>query len=565
MPRTTVLESPGCPPLRALTTDILGLVKVVEAHARPAGAAKVVETWGAPDASCAIVAASLADRATDPVLAVARMNGVVELLNPLNGDTLAAVKAVGPAPNDGGAEGDPLTALHLFTRQASDSILGTFLACTEQGKASIRSITKENAASGSHIEPSATWDVCGGANVQFCSVDHGENYVMFGGKDQHSRPQAPIKEGCDRLGKATLNLAVLMEAKQNPLEHNPPSNVPYRNQGMVLNGKGQCVCPLKLAAMLAKRLFWEDSDAMVKTIPISEKLFIGGGLNGHVGTTSVGFEAVHEGFDMEERINEHAWILRSVDNIEKYKVAMKVAKRVVRLYDTALQRRPAISVEFKESPIKAVAADPNGHDVYIGTGTGDLASFDMRTGKLLGCYFGKCSGSIRSIVRHPDLPLIASCGLDSYLRIWDTNTRQLLSAVFLKQHLTTVVLDSHFSVEEPGEMKSKQLESSVETETEVRKEKKKKSKAITEDETEAQIRKEKKSRTIEEEEQAGLVDHSDINDEVYARKEKKKKKSRGIEGGKERDSDGEICSPKRRKSGERSKCLKKRSKKQLVA
>ncbi|PWZ12392.1 hypothetical protein Zm00014a_020914 [Zea mays] len=113
--------------------------------------AKVVETWGAPNASCAIVTASLADRATDPVsipfraslptealpdlliikgvtliaallqvLAVARKNGVVELLNPLNGDTLAAVNTVGPAPNDGGAEGDPLTALHLFTRQASD-------------------------------------------------------------------------------------------------------------------------------------------------------------------------------------------------------------------------------------------------------------------------------------------------------------------------------------------------------------------------------------------------------------------------------------------------------------
>jgi hypothetical protein len=27
MPRTTVVESSGCPPLRALTTDILGLVK----------------------------------------------------------------------------------------------------------------------------------------------------------------------------------------------------------------------------------------------------------------------------------------------------------------------------------------------------------------------------------------------------------------------------------------------------------------------------------------------------------------------------------------------------------
>jgi ribosome biogenesis protein NSA1 len=96
MPRITSVESPGCPPLRAITTDILGLVKgtpafpilaalhpppraayrsfsvfcppaVVEARARPAGVAKVVETWGEPDASRAILVASLADRAVDPV------------------------------------------------------------------------------------------------------------------------------------------------------------------------------------------------------------------------------------------------------------------------------------------------------------------------------------------------------------------------------------------------------------------------------------------------------------------------------------------------------------------
>ena len=45
----------------------LPLVAVVEARTNPAGAAKVVETWGEPDASRAIVAASLADRAADPV------------------------------------------------------------------------------------------------------------------------------------------------------------------------------------------------------------------------------------------------------------------------------------------------------------------------------------------------------------------------------------------------------------------------------------------------------------------------------------------------------------------
>lgn len=31
-------------------------------------------------------------------------------------------------------------------------------------------------------------------------------------------------------------------------------------------------------------------------------------------------------------------------------------------------------------------------------------------GKLLGSFLGKCSGSIRSIVKHPELPVIASCG-----------------------------------------------------------------------------------------------------------------------------------------------------------
>ncbi|KAL3009076.1 hypothetical protein AAZX31_07G065600 [Glycine max] len=82
----------------------------------------------------------------------------------------------------------------------------------------------------------------------------------------------------------------------------------------------------------------------------------------------------------------------------------------------------------------------------LGNGSGDMASVDIRTGKMLGCFSGKCSGSIRSIVKHPELPVIASCGLDSYLRLWDTKTRQLLSAVFLKQHIIHVLFDSNFDV-----------------------------------------------------------------------------------------------------------------------
>jgi exonuclease III len=43
-----------------------------------------------------------------------------------------------------------------------------------------------------------------------------------------------------------------------------------------------------------KRQFWEELDALVSSMPISENLFIGGDLNGHVGSTRVGFDGVHE-------------------------------------------------------------------------------------------------------------------------------------------------------------------------------------------------------------------------------------------------------------------------------
>ena len=43
---------------------------------------------------------------------------------------------------------------------------------------------------------------------------------------------------------------------------------------------------------------------MVSTVPISEKLFLGGDLNNHVGATNVGFERVHGGFRYDSRNQE---------------------------------------------------------------------------------------------------------------------------------------------------------------------------------------------------------------------------------------------------------------------
>lgn len=44
-----------------------------------------------------------------------------------------------------------------------------------------------------------------------------------------------------------------------------------------------------------KREFWEGLEDLVRSVPIGEKLFIGGDINGHVGTSNTGFERVHGG------------------------------------------------------------------------------------------------------------------------------------------------------------------------------------------------------------------------------------------------------------------------------
>jgi hypothetical protein len=57
-----------------------------------------------------------------------------------------------------------------------------------------------------------------------------------------------------------------------------------------------------------KRQFWEQLDALVSSVPISEKLFIAD-LNGHVGSTRVGFDGVHGGFGYESRNQKGEGIL----------------------------------------------------------------------------------------------------------------------------------------------------------------------------------------------------------------------------------------------------------------
>ncbi|XP_019152207.1 PREDICTED: WD repeat-containing protein 74-like [Ipomoea nil] len=361
MPRTITAESPGCPRLRALTFDVLGLIKVIEARGgEQKEAPAVVERWGAPDSSRCVLATSMIDREHDPLLGVARKNGMIEVLSPINGDVRLAI----PSSSGSGSvsDDDAIVALHLFSKQRLESSLlsCTLLDCTTKGHASIRSAEIPKPLGDSVTESSQTiWNVCGSGNILCSKVDSNEHYALFAGKG------------------VEINVWDLEQSSKIWVSKSPPKN--------------------SLGIFTPT---WFTSATFLSK-------------------------------------DDHRKIIAGTNNHE------------VRLYDISYQRRPVISIDFREAPIKAVAEDLDGWTVYVGNGSSDLASFDMRTGKLLGSFLGKCSGSIRSIARHPELPVIGSCGLDSYLRIWDVKSRQLLSAVFLKQHLTNVVFDSHFNNEAP--------------------------------------------------------------------------------------------------------------------
>jgi hypothetical protein len=58
-----------------------------------------------------------------------------------------------------------------------------------------------------------------------------------------------------------------------------------------------------------KMQFWNKLRALIISVSISKKLFIGGDLNGHVGSIRVGFDGVHGGFRYGSRNKEEESIL----------------------------------------------------------------------------------------------------------------------------------------------------------------------------------------------------------------------------------------------------------------
>ncbi|XP_053304510.1 WD repeat-containing protein 74 [Spea bombifrons] len=127
---------------------------------------------------------------------------------------------------------------------------------------------------------------------------------------------------------------------------------------------------------------------------------------------------------------------------ETDKIVSCTSYRQVRIYDpNSSQRRPVFEVLYGEEPLTALSITSDGRSVLVGNSHGNIGVIDLRKGRLLHSLKG-CAGSIRSIQCHKSMSLVASCGLDRFLRIHHINEKELLHKVYLKSRLNCLLLTS---------------------------------------------------------------------------------------------------------------------------
>ncbi|KAM4565586.1 WD repeat-containing protein 74 isoform 2-T2 [Odontesthes bonariensis] len=186
------------------------------------------------------------------------------------------------------------------------------------------------------------------------------------------------------------------------------------------------------------------------------------------------------------------------------KLVTCTAHHQVHVFDPSTpQRRPVLEAEYGEYPLTALALPAGGGSVVVGNTQGQVAVLDLRKGLVRGVLKG-LAGGVRGLQCHPSLPLVASCGLDRFLRIHGLEDRRLQHKVYLKSRLNCLLLGSR--AEEGGE-------EAAGAEQEVK-----------EEEDEVWDAMEKVEEKVEEEEKVETKRKTTEEEETQKNKKKKKKK-----------------------------------------
>ncbi|XP_058490033.1 WD repeat-containing protein 74 [Solea solea] len=105
------------------------------------------------------------------------------------------------------------------------------------------------------------------------------------------------------------------------------------------------------------------------------------------------------------------------------------------------QRRPVLEADYGEYPLTALSLPSTGNTVVVGNTHGQIAMLDLRKGLVRGCLKG-LAGGVRWLQCHPSQQVVASCGLDRFLRIHDLEDHKLQHKVYLKSRLNCLLLSS---------------------------------------------------------------------------------------------------------------------------
>ncbi|GAX16793.1 ribosome biogenesis protein NSA1 [Fistulifera solaris] len=140
-------------------------------------------------------------------------------------------------------------------------------------------------------------------------------------------------------------------------------------------------------------------------------------------------------------------------------MAVGSAHNEVRIYDIRVKDAQAIRRPFAVTPFGLIEhrvtalCQSNAHTLVVGDAAGYLNAVDLRKlGKKArvkksitttvgsqGRFVGPV-GSVQSVVKHYDSPVIAAVGLDRMLRVYDSENRKELACMYLKQRLKCVLV-----------------------------------------------------------------------------------------------------------------------------
>ncbi|KAH3669495.1 hypothetical protein OGAPHI_001616 [Ogataea philodendri] len=159
-------------------------------------------------------------------------------------------------------------------------------------------------------------------------------------------------------------------------------------------------------------------------------------------------------------ISKIAFATEKDDKKDVYKLITVTRYGQVRFYDSAHGRRPVLNFKLSDKPLITLAKLDD-HSIVCSDTHTTTAKFDFKTGKMLGKFQGAV-GSIQAIDVHSGL--LATGGLDRYVRCFDLESREVVAKVYLGTQISDVRVVEAEEQEVAAESAAEQKQPAVEEE-----------------------------------------------------------------------------------------------------